>query len=257
MWTPPINESAELTQRSLLIWDCAVHCIYIPKQGRNRCFSRCLDFCNQTCFSNRLTKSKAKQLAPEEKQKEYCKGTGVLSIEQWTTVSKVISIDPSNETISGRQFFDIWTEAKFLDVIGQKSEVFSSLLFRVISTKGFSPPPPWSKVVWNWFVMQTLDTETSNLRSLKIMPRNLNEIVRSWTRLQGTIARGELNRYATSQPQDAAPPSSNFPLKINVDWRKKITDDKVLDLDSLQLAVLHIIINEDTHCAKGGSIRHL
>jgi hypothetical protein len=32
-----------------------------------------LDFCNQTCFSNRPTKAKAKQLTPEEKQKEYCK----------------------------------------------------------------------------------------------------------------------------------------------------------------------------------------
>ncbi len=44
-----------------------------------------------------------------------------------------------------------------------------------------TPPSP---LVWNWFVMLTLDTETSSLRTLKIMPRNLNEIVRSWMRLQ-------------------------------------------------------------------------
>ncbi len=46
------------------------------------------------------------------------------------------------------------------------------------------PPPPPAKVAWNWFVMWTLDTETSSLITLKIMPRNLNGIVRSWIRLQ-------------------------------------------------------------------------
>ncbi len=33
---------------------------------------------------------------------------------------------------------------------------------------------PPSKLVWKWFVMQTLDTETSSLRDVKIMPRILN-----------------------------------------------------------------------------------
>ncbi len=40
----------------------------------------------------------------------------------------------------------------------------------------FTPPPPCAKVVWNFFAMFTLCTETSSLRTLKIMPRNLNEI---------------------------------------------------------------------------------
>jgi hypothetical protein len=72
-------------------------------------------------------------------------------------------------------------EAEFLDVIGTK--VFAS--HTVTSTNGFYPPPsPWAKVVWNWFVMLTLYTETSSMRTLKIMARNLNEIVRSWIRLQ-------------------------------------------------------------------------
>ncbi len=43
-------------------------------------------------------------------------------------------------------------------------------------------PPSWAKVVWNWFVSKFY-TETSSLRPLKIMPRNLNKIVRSWIRL--------------------------------------------------------------------------
>ncbi len=38
------------------------------------------------------------------------------------------------------------TEAKFLDVIGDKSFKISSLLFTVISTNGFTPPPPFSKI---------------------------------------------------------------------------------------------------------------
>jgi hypothetical protein len=42
------------------------------------------------------------------------------------------------------------------------------------------PPPPLRKSGLNWFVMKTLYTEASSLRALKIMPRNLNEIVRSF-----------------------------------------------------------------------------
>jgi hypothetical protein len=49
---------------------------------------------------------------------------------------------------------------------------FSFLLFTIILPP--IPPPPPEKVVWNWFGMRTL----------KIMPRNLNKIVRSWIRLQ-------------------------------------------------------------------------
>ncbi len=41
-----------------------------------------------------------------------------------------------------------------------------------------------SPLGWNWFVMQTLYAGTSSLRTLKIMPRYFNEIVRSWIRLQ-------------------------------------------------------------------------
>jgi hypothetical protein len=47
----------------------------------------------------------------------------------------------------------------------------------------FYSPSQWAKVVCNWFAMLTLCTETSSLRTLKIMPRNLNKIVRSWIQL--------------------------------------------------------------------------
>ncbi len=48
----------------------------------------------------------------------------------------------------------------------------------------FTPTPrPPSKSGLNWCVMSTLYTETFSLRTPKIMPINLNEIVRSWIRL--------------------------------------------------------------------------
>jgi hypothetical protein len=70
------------------------------------------------------------------------------------------------------------TEAEFLDVIGTKV----SLLFTVTSTISNCPPPPPSsksglKLVCNVNIVQYM--ETSCLRFLKLMPRNLNEIVRS------------------------------------------------------------------------------
>ncbi len=39
--------------------------------------------------------------------------------------------------------------------------------------------PPLEQVICNWFVMLTLYTEASSLTTLKFMPRNLNDIVRS------------------------------------------------------------------------------
>ncbi len=68
------------------------------------------------------------------------------------------------------------TEAEFLDVIGTK--VLRVLLLAIHSH--FYSLPLWAKVVWNWIVMKILYTETSSLRTLKILPRNFNEIVRSW-----------------------------------------------------------------------------
>ncbi len=59
-----------------------------------------------------------------------------------------------------------WAEAEFLDVIGTK-------VLRVFST----PPSPLPKMVWNWFVMETLYLETSNMRTFKIMPRNFNQFL--------------------------------------------------------------------------------
>ncbi len=56
-----------------------------------------------------------------------------------------------------------------------------------------TPHPPRAKVVWNWFVMSTLYTETSSLRTLKIMCRNLNEIVCSWIRLQVRVGTNGRN----------------------------------------------------------------
>ncbi len=45
----------------------------------------------------------------------------------------------------------------------------------------------WQKTVPSPYGLRS--TETSSLSSLKIMPRNLNEITRSWIRLQGSLAR--------------------------------------------------------------------
>jgi hypothetical protein len=64
---------------------------------------------------------------------------------------------------------------------------FSSLLFTTTSSNGFYPPPPTPpnksglKIACNANVVYT---ETSSLRTFKIMPRNLNEIVRSLIRIQ-------------------------------------------------------------------------
>jgi hypothetical protein len=56
------------------------------------------------------------------------------------------------------------------------------LLFPVTSTADPPlPAPHWAKVVRNWFECKHC---IRGLRTLKIMPRNLNGIVRSWIRLQ-------------------------------------------------------------------------
>ncbi len=75
-------------------------------------------------------------------------------------------------------------EAEFLDVIGTKE--FSSLLFTVTvtSTIGFYPPPPLGgqKCFETGFLCKHCTVYsvhgTSSLRTLKIMPGNLNEIER-------------------------------------------------------------------------------
>jgi hypothetical protein len=53
--------------------------------------------------------------------------------------------------------------------LGRKSSEFSSLLFTVTTITGCPPPPPPppAKVVKSWVVMQTLNTETSSLRTLR------------------------------------------------------------------------------------------
>jgi hypothetical protein len=90
-----------------------------------------------------------------------------------------------------------------------KSQEFSSLLFTVTSTNGFYPPPPPSKsglkLVCN---VRIVYTEISNLRTLKIMPRNLRKFMNAATaevpvyiwkgqkrplELHKTIRKGELS----------------------------------------------------------------
>jgi hypothetical protein len=69
-------------------------------------------------------------------------------------------------------------DAEFLDVIGTKSYEFSSLLFAATFSNGFYPPPPLIKSVLKLVCnVNNLYVETSSLKTLKIMPRNLNEIV--------------------------------------------------------------------------------
>jgi hypothetical protein len=82
------------------------------------------------------------------------------------------------------------TEAEFLDVIRTKVlRGFLLAIQRHLYEEIFTPPPPWEKVVWNCFVIL-------ELRTLKIMPRNLNQIVLSWIRLL--------------QTQDCAPSSYEY-----------------------------------------------
>ncbi len=50
---------------------------------------------------------------------------------------------------------------------------------------GFYPPPPY--------------TDTSSLRTLKTMPRNLNETVRSWIRLQSDTIKEYLEHRSQSR----------------------------------------------------------
>ncbi len=91
-------------------------------------------------------------------------------------------------------------EAEFLDVIGTK---VSSLLQYSQSPllTDFTLPPPRSKSGLK-LVCNVNITETSSLRTLKIMSRNLNEIVSSWIRLQNwgrkdvycAVANGETKK---------------------------------------------------------------
>ncbi len=76
------------------------------------------------------------------------------------------------------------TEAEFLDVIGTKNvRVF---LLVIHSHRDFTRPPLEQKLklVCN---VNTVYTENSSLRTLKIMPRNLNEIVCSLIRFKGRV----------------------------------------------------------------------
>ncbi len=66
--------------------------------------------------------------------------------------------------------------------------MFSSLLFTLTSINWFYSPPPLSKsflkLICNVNIVRLqYRIDTSNMRTLKIIPRNLNEIVRSWIRL--------------------------------------------------------------------------
>ncbi len=89
------------------------------------------------------------------------------------------------------KFSNIWrifhvplfnAEAEFVDIIWTK--VFPPCYSQSPLLTDSTPTPlSWAEVVWNWFVMSRLYTETSSLRTLKSMPRNLNEIVRSRIRL--------------------------------------------------------------------------
>ncbi len=77
-----------------------------------------------------------------------------------------------------------YTRVRILGRNWDKSLEFSTLLFTVTFTNGLYPPPPSLlnkiKIGLKLFHDGSLKSESS-----EIMPRNLNEIVRSWIRLQG------------------------------------------------------------------------
>ncbi len=64
---------------------------------------------------------------------------------------------------------------------------FPPCLFTVTSTDEFYPPTPQQKLSCSKLADITLYTETSSLRTLKIMPRTLNEIVSSWIHLLDSV----------------------------------------------------------------------
>jgi hypothetical protein len=105
-----------------------------------------------------------------------------------------------------------------LDVIGQKSEEFSSLLFRVISTKGFSPPPP-SPIKSGLKLVCNANIEYGNLKS-ENYPEYAQKPQRHCTFMNSASGQHRERRIeplpacasdfstfdAACQPQGAAPP---------------------------------------------------
>jgi hypothetical protein len=69
--------------------------------------------------------------------------------------------------------YKLQAEAEFLDVIGTNNSLksFPPCYSQSPQLTDIPSPPPLPGVFWNWFIMSTLYTETSSLRTLKIIPR--------------------------------------------------------------------------------------
>ncbi len=98
------------------------------------------------------------------------------------TSSRIMKNDSPHSSLPGLHYTP---EAKFLDVIVTKvlRDVFPPCYSESPLKKDFTPPPPSSKSGLKLVCNVNI---TYSLRTLKIMLRNLNEIVRSWIRLQAT-----------------------------------------------------------------------
>jgi hypothetical protein len=98
----------------------------------------------------------------------------ILSRHPPTVAWKKIKINTLNQ-----QKLITHSETEFFEII--RTKVFRVFLLAIQSHLYWWNllHPPFEK---KWFET-SLDTETSSLRTLKIMPRNLNEVVRSWIRL--------------------------------------------------------------------------
>ncbi len=119
-------------------------------------------------------------------------------------------------TVSGQKYWiNTWIDKLFdlLQIFSTDFQCLTALLFaltrgRILGRKlgqslksfplccsqsplvaGFTPCTPLSKSGLKVCNVKIYDTETSSLRTLKIPPRNPNEIVRSWIRLQELFCR--------------------------------------------------------------------
>jgi hypothetical protein len=122
---------------------------------------------------------------------------------------------------------------------------FSSLLFTVTSTKGFyNPPPPRAKLVWNWFLMYTLYTETSSLRTLSLKSQDYSRKPQwNWTSIYSTVSQGRMT-YLTfmslsanrlTEPFGASFPGPFEPLQRPVQYSIHPTLFSVLWKDYLSI----------------------
>jgi hypothetical protein len=90
-------------------------------------------------------------------------------------------------------------------------------------TSTISPPPPGQKCgLCNWFVMQTLYTETSSLKTLKIMPKTSTTLYNVRTFMNsGLIRRDRATCTQISRPSPLLSVYSTEEEKVHSSYQNK------------------------------------